>query len=385
MHSAHYAVRPPLDSNDLHVQTPGLADFLNAGASQMGNVGEISTLRHAEAPPFTPRELPREVHAIRRILVCIDHSRFSDVCLQQAIAISRSLGGAITLLHVMDPPRERSGLQTTDVLDWEISRQEARAYLERLERDGAQATGHDVEIRLEQGHPAERITAVARELDADLVVIGSQGERGVAAWSLGSTAQQVLAVARGSVLVARSDASGSVAVSPKRILVPLDGSLRAESVLPTAVRIAGANEAELLLAFVVREPVATAVLRAPEDIDFARELASRLETSGKHYLDGLRTQLQREGASVRTVVVRSADERQSLLELCRTERSDLVVLSAHGSTCNPALTTGSITAHLLTHSGVPLLVLQDLRDSATSGPELDRRAPPRRSSYPESV
>ena len=161
--------------------------------------------------------------------------------------------------------------------------------------------------------------------------------------------------------------------------------LRAESVLPTAVRIAGANEAELLLAFVVREPVATAVLRAPEDIDFARELASRLETSGKHYLDGLRTQLQREGASVRTVVVRSADERQSLLELCRTERSDLVVLSAHGSTCNPALTTGSITAHLLTHSGVPLLVLQDLRDSATSGPELDRRAPPRRSSYPESV
>ena len=37
-------------ANDLHVQTPGLADFLNGGARQMGNVGEISTLRHAEAP-----------------------------------------------------------------------------------------------------------------------------------------------------------------------------------------------------------------------------------------------------------------------------------------------------------------------------------------------
>src|ERR1700722_8673291 len=191
----------------------------------MGNLVEISNLRQAEDLPSQPRGLPHDVHAIRRILACVDLSRFSEMCLQHAVAVSRSLGGAITLLHVMDPPRERSGLQTTDVLDWEISRQEARAYLERLQRDGAPATGRDREIRLEQRHPAERITAVARELDADLVVIGSQGERGVAAWSLGSTAQQVLAVARGSVLVARSDASGSVAVSPKRILVPLDGSL----------------------------------------------------------------------------------------------------------------------------------------------------------------
>ena len=75
-----------------------------------------------------------------------------------------------------------------------------------------------------------------------------------------------------------------------------------------------------------------------------------------------------------------------LLELARTERSDLIVLSAHGSTCNPAMTSGSVTAHLLTHSVVPLLVLQDLRDSGPRGPEGDRRAPPpRSSSFPEGI
>jgi nucleotide-binding universal stress UspA family protein len=350
----------------------------------MGNLVEISNLRQAEDLPSQPRGLPHDVHAIRRILACVDLSRFSEMCLQHAVAVSRSLGGAITLLHVMDPPRERSGLQTTDVLDWEISRQEARAYLEGLQRQGTEASGCKVEIRLEQGHPAERITAVARELDADLTVLGSQGDRD-AIWNLGSTAQQVLAVARGSVLVAHAGSSEG-AVSPKRILVPLDGSLRAESVLPTAVRLASANEAELLLVYVVREPVPTAVLRAPEDLDVARELDNRLEGSGKQYLEGLRVQLQREGASVRTAVLRSADERQSLLELARTERSDLIVLSAHGSTCNPAMTSGSVTAHLLTHSVVPLLVLQDLRDSGPRGPEGDRRAPPpRSSSFPEGI
>jgi len=63
---------------------------------------------------------------------------------------------------------------------------------------------------------------------------------------------------------------------------------------------------------------------------------------------------------VRTLVLRSADEKQTLLEVSQKERCDLVVVAAHGSTCNPALTCGSVTAHLLAHSAVPLLVLQDL-------------------------
>jgi nucleotide-binding universal stress UspA family protein len=353
----------------------------------MGNLVEIPNPRYPEAlhlEPLQPPRLPRDAHAIRRILVCVDHSSFSEACLRHAIAVSKSLGGAVTILHVMQPPRERSGLQTTDVLDWEVSRQQAIAYLERLDDEGTHALGQKVETRLEQGHPAERIIAVARELDADLTVLGSQGER-VAAWSLGSTAQQVLAVARSSVLIVRSNAAAPGEASPRRVLVPLDGSLRAESVLPVAMRIASAHDAELLLVHVVPEPIATGVLRAPEDLGVARELATRLEVSGKRYLEGLRVQLVREGVSARTLVLRSGDERQSLLELSRKERSDLIVLSAHGSTCNPALTCGSVTAHLLIHAVVPLLVLQDLRDCEVRGHDGDRPAPPLRGCHPEGV
>ena len=167
---------------------------------------ETSNHKHLEVPSSEsePRALPREAHAVRRILVCVDRSPFSTACLPHAVAMAKSLGSAITLLYVMPPPHERSGLQTTDVLDWEVSRQEANAYLERLGQEGTQASGRQVDTRLEQGHPAERITAVARELDADLTVLGSRGERGVAEWNLGTTALQVLAVARGSVLIARS-------------------------------------------------------------------------------------------------------------------------------------------------------------------------------------
>ena len=115
----------------------------------MDTVVEISKRRHIEAPPLEAGSRSSTAHAIRRILVCVDHSAFSEACLRHAVAISKSVGGALTLLHVMQPPHERSGLQTTDVLDWEVSRQQASAYLERLERQATQASGRQVETRLE--------------------------------------------------------------------------------------------------------------------------------------------------------------------------------------------------------------------------------------------
>lgn len=318
---------------------------------------------------------------MRRILVCLDRSPLSEACLAQAISLARVFGSAVTLLYVQ-PAQQQSGARITDPLDWEVSRREASAYLARLAREESEAWGLSVDSRIEQGRPAERITSIAREIGADLTVIASHGEGGVAAWNLGSTAQQVLAVARGSVLVARARPHAPIAIPPQHILVPLDGSLRTESVLPTAARIAGVHGAEVLLAHVVVEPLPTAVLHA-EDLTLARDLAARVEARAKRYLDHLRARMPR-GVTVRTVVTRHVDERQSLLEISLQERIDLILLSAHGSVCNPTRPFGSVTQHLLSQSAVPLLVVQDLSEL-----ELERMgeandllsAPPPRSSY----
>jgi nucleotide-binding universal stress UspA family protein len=314
-------------------------------------------------PPQEYRKSPSPHGSIRRILVCVDHSSYSDVALRHAVSVAKTFDSALTLLHVLAPVRENAGLRTMDAYGWEIARQEAGAYLSRLESETAQASGLHVDSRLEQGHPAERITSIAHELAADLTVIGSHGEDALLAWNLGSTAQQVLAAAKGSVLVARSTSRAQDAWEPKRILVPLDGSPRTESVLPTAARIAKAHDAEILLAHLVVEPSGAAMLRAEADIELARELTKRLESSATRYLDNLCEQLGREGLPVRALVVRRADERQSLLDVAQKEHVDLVVVSAHGSNCNPARSFGSVAAHLLAHSPVSLLVLQDLPEA----------------------
>lgn len=325
--------------------------------------------------------------SVHRVLVCLDGSPASEVCLPYAIAIARTFGSRLTLMHVMQHPHsEHHKPQTADALDWEISRQEARAYLERHGQATALALGRPVDVRLEQGHPAQRIVGLARELGADLTVLGSHGEAGVTAWNLGSTVQQVLAVMRSSVLIAHSSTIVTNVARPRRILVPLDGSPRTESVLPTAARIANTFGAELLLVHVVQEPLASSVLCTSEDLDLAKELASRLEVSATRYLETLRDRLAHEVRGIRTLVVRHKNERESLLEITDQEHADLIVLSAHGVACEPARSFGSVTAHLLTHSAVPLLVLQDLPREADQARDVgEQLAPPLRASYPPEV
>ncbi len=298
----------------------------------------------------------------RRILACLDRSTVSEVCVPYAVSLAKTFGSAVTLVHVMES-QEHSGQRTHDALSWEFARQEAQAYLDRLGREASEELGRPVDVRLEQGHPAERIVDLAHEIGADLTVIGSHGEGGITSWTLGTTVQRLLVVARTSVLVAHSASTGSSTVAPKHILVPLDGSIRSESVLPAAAHIAKVNSADIALVHVVQEPLVTALLDEPEDMEIAQKLATRLEAAAKRYLEQLQVRLAHEGTSASTVVIRHANERQGLLEISQREQADLIVLSAHGAACDPARSFGGVTTYLLTHSLIPLLVLQDLLEA----------------------
>ena len=321
---------------------------IDCTASSMGI--DLDESRHSEAG-----------HHRHRILVCVDSSAFSEVCVRCALALAKTFGSDISVVHVMQPRGERGPHWTNDVLGWELSRQEARLSLDRLADKISRTTGVRVETRLEQGPPADRIVDLGRELAVDLTVIGSRGAGGAPRATLGSTAQKVLAMAGSSVFIAHSSSTTLSAASQRRILVPLDGSLRTESVLPTVTRMARRSGAEVVLAHVVQEPLPTALLSETEDMALARKLAARLALRAAGYLGRLKEQLQQANvASVRTIVERHGNACQSLLDISQREQSDLVVLSAHGAACDSAQSFGSVTAFLLTRSIIPVLVLQDL-------------------------
>ena len=156
--------------------------------------------------------------------------------------------------------------------------------------------------------------------------------------------------------------------------------MRGESVLPTLLHLARADDAEVVIAHAVADPIRTEVLSTPDDVALARELADHVAARADAYLERIRSQLAASGVRARTVVCRAADYREGIIALVAAERVDLVVVSAHGSVCNPRRRFGSVTSYLIAHSTAPVLVIQDLPDSARRTVTATRLRPPSRSS-----
>ncbi|MDP3278249.1 MAG: universal stress protein [Deltaproteobacteria bacterium] len=303
----------------------------------------------------------------RRMLVCLDGSPHSELSMPYAVSLAAAFGCTITLVHVLDPHRSHSGPQSSDVLAWEISRQTAQTYLDRVHAELERSLGTQVDRRLDQGRPADRIVDVAREISADFTVVGC-GLRAETTRVLGSTAQQVLALGRSSVLVVHPSPGSPTLATPRRLLVPLDGSVRAESVLPTASRIAKMHDAEVVLVHVVQEAVSSTLIQRAGCFLLVQQLAEILHGAATQYLDELKQQLQHDVRVVRTLVARHPNPRQRLLELAASEKTDLIVLSAHGTTCDSGQPFGCVAAHIIAHSTVATLVIQDLPQRSSTPP-----------------
>ncbi len=211
----------------------------------------MSTVAESRSSPDAHPSPEARTRAVRHVLVCLDRSLYSQSCLRQARFVAEACGAKITLLHVMPSPLGTPESSRADALEWQIAKRETEQYLART-RDSLGALPGLVVTELTQGHPAEQIVAVAREIGADLTILSSHGERGEDGCELGSTAQHVFALAPGSVLLAQP--TGAAQVPPRRIVVPLDGSTRSACVLPLVAVLARHSGAEVLLTHVVTDP-----------------------------------------------------------------------------------------------------------------------------------
>ena len=291
-----------------------------------------------------------------RVLACLDDSAGSSAVVRHALAIARSLDLSVTLARVLETPHHIES--PADPLEWQLQRNQGREQLERmamLEVDAATA----VESVLLAGPAAEELSHWAQDHEVSLMVLGTQGWDGHFQGGLGTTAQKVLDRALASLLFVPPSAGGGEIASYRRLLVPLDGSSRAESVLPIATRIARAHRAELILAHVVPhlEVVRFGTLE-PQTRELRDKLDEHNDKSAHSYLEGLRRQLGNEEFPIRTIVARDGDARAQLRRMTIEQDIDLVVLSSHGWSGLADMACGSVTEYLATHAPAPLLIVR---------------------------
>jgi nucleotide-binding universal stress UspA family protein len=143
---------------------------------------------------------------IHRILVPIDFSEHSQHALDAAIGLAKSFGAELHLLHCFQPYPTGTvapsyGVVVPDTYERAV-REATTAQLSRW-RDKASAQGVRVEKHISAGFPSHGIIALAEELPADLIVIGTRGLTGIRHVLLGSVAERTVRLAPCPVLTVK--------------------------------------------------------------------------------------------------------------------------------------------------------------------------------------
>ncbi len=142
----------------------------------------------------------------------------------------------------------------------------------------------------------------------------------------------------------------------KRIIVPLDGSTRAERALPLAARIARASEGSIILLRIVTEPFEFGS-QVVSLSGFSSTSLDNDSSIAKNYLAAIARRSELDGIGLKMKVIKGPPA-QRILDTEEEEQADLVVMCSHGNTGFRRLVLGSTAQKIVRHSKAPVLVLR---------------------------
>jgi len=142
----------------------------------------------------------------------------------------------------------------------------------------------------------------------------------------------------------------------KRILVPLDGSARAERAIPVAVRIARALGGSIILLRVATAPVDTGkysstsgYVEEAADTDLAGAASYLENIAGSDQLAGIKTEIKTFIGAVASAI----------LSASQSFHANIIVMCSHGYTGFKRWTLGSVADKVTRHSPIPVFVLRE--------------------------
>jgi len=265
---------------------------------------------------------------------------------------------AAGVLEIVEPFRS-SGSELELFLALEAGaadkRSEAEAYLQGRSRE-LEAKGWNVSCSLSEGDPAAEILRQVESSSPDLVALANHGRRGPWRWIRGSVTERVLRNCSTPLLIAHEQPEEAQAPAFQRILVPLDGSERAEEILPLVISVARAFAAEVLLlrASDAHHFTLAEFLTPPEERGPIPTTAEHLER------DLLRAKKSLEAAGVRVRLLTAfGDPADEILRSAEEGQADLIALTTHGRTGWDRWAFGSVAEKVLRAWPRTLLVLRN--------------------------
>jgi nucleotide-binding universal stress UspA family protein len=291
----------------------------------------------------------------RSILVPLDGSAQAEQALAHAVAVARSQGAAVRLLHVVSRDRATShnSNATTDDADVIAHFNE---YLGIQAREISRLLSKPVAYDVLIGDPAATILRQIRDGRCDLVVLTTHGHGWLAKAWLGSVADEVIRQSTVPVLTVRAREYERAAPDLRysRIVVPLDGSAQAEMALDPALALARASEGRIIALAVVRLPQHQG---ADFEVTHGAEDAAGEEVRAQTYVRDLAARI---GADiiVNPIVRPSLHPAVAIAEVAADLKADLVVMTTRGQSRLTRRKLGSTADMVLRGINLPVLIVR---------------------------
>jgi nucleotide-binding universal stress UspA family protein len=297
------------------------------------------------------------------ILVPLDGTAEAEIALAHASALAHACDARVTCLHVLDISNSFDKLRPApaDPLALQLRRAEMTGYMNQV-AGRLTAGGIHSETQIVEGFVAESILDYCCHHSVDLVTV-THRERGREMPASSHPFSVSLAVAHSACtsLLLLSETSGVsdewTNLAYRRVIAPLDGSQRAECVLPVVGILATACGSEVLLAHVVQPPeMPRRTPLSQHDAQLSVQIVARNRAEAELYLDSLRPRLP---AGARSTVVIGDHVVSKLHEMIEQADADLIVISAHGYSAQTQWPFGSVAGSFIEHCRRPLLMIQD--------------------------
>ncbi len=290
--------------------------------------------------PYQRKNQAEDDAFFQDIAVPLDGLPSAEAALPFSQALCSKLGCRMTLICVGagglsgQKPDEKASADSTK---HPAAETEIRDYLEKIALP-LRKEGIEVDSIYGPGRPEIEIPILARDVGADLLILTTHFRSELERLFLSDTTTRIIRRSPSPVLLIRpSETQKSSPPEFKRLLVCLDGSENAESVLRFARAIASKFDSEIVL------------LAVPES-DFE-------EPKLKKYLTSVAAALSRKGLKARPMVTGSG-QAGTIVELSESEDVDLILLASQGrGGLDRAVEIGSVAGRVMQTAQRPVLLV----------------------------
>ena len=294
-----------------------------------------------------------------RLLIPLDGSKTAEQVMPWARTFADRFKLPVELLAVVDVGTLLTSVERARRFDKlvEQASRESKAYLERV---SGRFVGSRVKRSVEQGSAAELIIEKAAADKTILIAMTTHGRSGLNRWLLGSVAEKVIRATANPLLLVRAshESKADGEASFKSIVVPLDGSELAETVLPTVVRIAKKLGPEVFLIRAYSNPYSAFISGGGHYAVNVNELMKDIRDQARNYLETKMVELRKGGVEQISYLLQEGVAADEIVSVADHTPESLIVMCSHGRTGVKRWVLGSVAEAVVRHSSSPVLVMR---------------------------